>query len=107
MSRMPKQKPGRSKQDYGTPPEFIQAVEDRLKSNFAIDLAASHENAKAPVYITEEENSLVQDWADRLGLGVGLAQPALWTHRAVVEEGPWGFIGHEIWYWQNQLKRGE
>ncbi len=59
----PKQKPGRSKQDYCTPPEFIQAVKKRLGiGEFAVDLAASRENSVASVYFTEEMNSLTQSW---------------------------------------------
>lgn len=51
MSRMPVQKPGRSKQDYCTPPEFLEAVKRRLGiQEFACDLAASAENTVAPVY---------------------------------------------------------
>jgi phage N-6-adenine-methyltransferase len=59
---MPKQKPGKSKQDYTTPPEFIQACCNRLKINFfSMDLAASHENAIARTYFTEKEDSLNPD----------------------------------------------
>jgi DNA (cytosine-5)-methyltransferase 1 len=56
---MPRQKPGRSKQDYQTPPEFIAAVKRKLRiREFDIDLAASAENAQAESYIDEEINSL-------------------------------------------------
>lgn len=41
----PIQKPGRSKQDYGTPWEFIRAVERRW-GKLHVDLAAHSENAK-------------------------------------------------------------
>ena len=58
---MPAQKPGRSKQDYGTPAEFIAAVEKRW-GWMAVDLAASKENAKAPSYYTEADDSLAQNW---------------------------------------------
>lgn len=40
----PKQKPGRSKQDYGTPREFLDAVERRF-GKVAWDLAAHEGNA--------------------------------------------------------------
>ena len=41
---MPVQKPGKSKQDYCTPPEFLRAVEKRLGiKQFYIDLAANKE----------------------------------------------------------------
>lgn len=56
---MPKQKPGKSKQDYGTPPEFLAAVKNRLCiENFGIDLAASNENAVCPRYFNEAFDSL-------------------------------------------------
>ena len=60
---MPAQKPGKSKQDYQTPVEFIEAVKRRLGvSDFVIDLAADRHNTVAEAYITEEEDSLVTDW---------------------------------------------
>jgi hypothetical protein len=41
---MPKQKPGQSKQDYGTPPELVAAIERRFGA-LTWDVAASPENA--------------------------------------------------------------
>lgn len=58
---MPMQKPGRSKQDYGTPRALIKAVEKRFGA-LAWDLAATAENAKAPEFLTEEEDSLGIAW---------------------------------------------
>ena len=60
----PKQKPGRSKQDYGTPPEFLAAVKKRLAiDEFDVDLAASHKNTVVELsYYTKQDNALVQDW---------------------------------------------
>ncbi len=58
----PVQKRGRSKQDYGTPWEFIHACEDRF-GGIACDLAASKENTKGPTYYTREVNTLIQPWA--------------------------------------------
>lgn len=59
----PKQKPGKSKQDYETPWEFIRAVERRF-GKIAVDLAARADNAKAPNFVTPEQDSLsiVVDW---------------------------------------------
>lgn len=63
MAVMPVQKPGLSKQDYETPPEFIAAVKNRLGiSEFRIDLAADPFNTKAPEWIGEETNSLECNW---------------------------------------------
>lgn len=65
MTVMPIQKPGRSKQDYATPPEFIAAVKSLLDiSEFCIDLAADESNAQAIHYYTEEDDALVQDWTE-------------------------------------------
>lgn len=55
--QMPAQRPGRSKQDYGTPVSFIEAVERRF-GRLSIDLAATAENKKAPTWISPAENSL-------------------------------------------------
>ena len=63
---MPEQKPGKSRQDYATPSEFILAVQTRF-GHMDVDLAASSENAKAPVYVTEEQNSLATDWQQWTG----------------------------------------
>lgn len=70
----PKNKRGESKQDYGTPWEFIRAVEKRF-GKLTIDLAASADNSKAPVYIPEELDSLTQDWVHAIGDGIGWLNP--------------------------------
>ena len=58
----PKQKPGRSKQDYKTPPEFLEAVKKRFRiSEFALDLAASNGNNVCLEYYTKENDSLRKD----------------------------------------------
>lgn len=90
-SKMPEQKPGRSRQDYGTPKELLTAVQRRLKVNhFTVDLAASHENTVCELYFTEECNSLAQNWlvASRGGwawLNPPFADLAPWVTKAAVE----------------------
>lgn len=59
--RAPKQKPGRSKQDYSTPADFMEAVEKRF-GRMQVDLAATAENAKAKRFVTPEEDSLSLRW---------------------------------------------
>jgi phage N-6-adenine-methyltransferase len=60
---MPAQKPATSRQDYGTPPEFLQAVRDRLMiESFSVDLAADEINAVCHCFIHETEDSLKQEW---------------------------------------------
>lgn len=62
VGRATVQKPGRSKQDFGTPDEFIAAVERRF-GQIGFDLAASQENARAPVFFDEAADSLKQSWS--------------------------------------------
>lgn len=60
---MPAQKPGRSEQSVGTPAIFLDAARRRLGIvDFAIDLAADHQNSVCGLCFTEELNSLVQPW---------------------------------------------
>jgi phage N-6-adenine-methyltransferase len=79
MARMPVQKPGRSKQDYGTPREFISAVKNRLRiEEFSVDLAASAENTVVPgSYFDERFDSLRPEvtWNIRPGKWAWLNPP--------------------------------
>jgi phage N-6-adenine-methyltransferase len=67
--KMPAQKPATSKQDYGTPWEFIDTVEERF-GQLEWDLAASADNCvvrnqeggRSAQFFSEQENSLGQDW---------------------------------------------
>jgi phage N-6-adenine-methyltransferase len=53
------QKPGKSKQDWQTPPELLTAIKDRLDiDEFVVDLAASDTNAVAPIYYTKDNSAL-------------------------------------------------
>lgn len=61
--KMPAQKPGSSRQDYGTPRDFIAAVERRF-GKLHVDLAATKANAKAPRFVTPEEDSFSLQWHD-------------------------------------------
>ena len=65
---MPVQKPGKSRQDYGTPPDLLAAVRERLCIvDFRCDLAADSTNRVCVPYITEEQDSLVTDWPETKG----------------------------------------
>jgi phage N-6-adenine-methyltransferase len=86
---MPAQKPGRSKQDYGTPRDFLAAVRDFLAAverrfgRIAIDLAAREDNAKAPHFISPENDSLSGTWSI-------IAPRALaWLNPPFERIGPW------------------
>lgn len=76
----PAQKPGKSKQDYGTPRIFLDAVEKRF-GVIRHDLAASAENAVCADYFDEARNSLVQDWSVLRG--------TLWLNPPFGDIGPW------------------
>lgn len=76
----PRQKPGKSKQDYATPWKFIRAVEARFGA-LAWDLAANADNAKASEFYTEGDNSLLQPW-HRL-------QGNLWLNPPFGDIAPW------------------
>jgi phage N-6-adenine-methyltransferase len=79
---MPVQKPGKSKQDYGTPLEFIRAVEARF-GPLVCDLAASAENAKAPLYCDIERDSLTVSWSTEHPTG------NLWLNPEFADIDPW------------------
>jgi len=70
----------RSRQDYATPPEFIEAVEARFGA-LAWDLAASVENAKAPRHIDVATNSFSARWYSLGGL--------LWLNPPYNDITPW------------------
>lgn len=75
----PQQKPGKSKQDYRTPPEFLEAVARQFGA-IDIDLACRTDNMVAPLGIAhnKELDALAQDWAD----------PMYWNRDAnVIESG--------------------
>jgi len=82
--REPRQKPGRSKQDYATPADFIEAVVGRF-GPIAFDLSAHAENTKAEAYYGPgsllAEDSLTQDWT--------LLEGNLWLNPEFGDIAPW------------------
>lgn len=88
-ARMPAQKPGRSKQDYGTPWALIHAINRRF-GPLGGDLAAHRHNHKVASYLDESMNSLTVDWADWLAGGIGWLNPPFatispWAKKCVAE----------------------
>lgn len=85
----PIQKPGRSKQDYCTPPEFLLALKKRLAiEEFSIDLAADCDNRVTHLFYTEQDNALIQPWG-HIG-GWAYCNPPFahlepWVDKAAVE----------------------
>lgn len=81
--RGPVQKPrGESRQDWGTPWEFIAAVEKRF-GVLACDLACTTENAKAPhgLYFDRAVDSLSWNWSELGG--------NLWLNPPFADIDPW------------------
>lgn len=77
MSDMPAQRPRCSRQDYCTPPAFLDAVKARLDIvEFSMDLAASEANKVVPWvhgYYDEEMNALTRVW--KVGSGWNWCNP--------------------------------
>jgi hypothetical protein len=80
MSPVPKQKPGRSRQTYATPPAFIAAVKARLGiERFSHDFAADPSNRQAPTHFDEDTDAMTvprwedytNQWLDRPCLCIG------------------------------------
>jgi phage N-6-adenine-methyltransferase len=87
---MPKQKPGNSKQDYGTPKDLIAAIEKRF-GFLSVDLAARKDNAICPDFVTPEEDSLSVDWRKFGGtawLNPPYAKIAPWARKCAASAGP-------------------
>ena len=91
---MPVQKPGRSKQDYGTPWPFFEAVENKLlNAKFDVDLAAHAENTKVPGnFVNAERNSLALNWSTEFAGKLGWLNPefadlATWALKCKTEKG--------------------
>jgi phage N-6-adenine-methyltransferase len=90
---MPKQKPGKSRQDYETPQDLIDAIEQRF-GPLAFDLAAHAKNTKCKGYYNSRVDSLKQDWS--------LLKGNLWLNPPFARIGPWAEKCKEtVWYWQH------
>ena len=79
----PRQKPNRSEQTVSTPPEFLAAVSAQL-GPIAVDLAATRENAVAPIWIGPELDSLMAPWVFDVPRG-----SVLWLNPPFGRIGPW------------------
>jgi phage N-6-adenine-methyltransferase len=73
---------GQSKQDYATPPDFIQAVVRRF-GPLALDLAATASNAKAPLFFDIAQDALAQSWHRHAHEG------QMWLNPPFDSIGPW------------------
>jgi phage N-6-adenine-methyltransferase len=86
----PAQKPGRSRQDYRTPPAFLVAVKSYLGlDDFAFDFACTPENAVAPNHFYDAD-ALKMDWVAALGChGWG------WLNPPYADIRPWAQKAYE------------
>lgn len=87
----PRQKPGRSKQDYGTPPEFLAAVKALLGvADFDCDLAANHDNHVTETYLSVTGDAFAApSW--KFGVGWNFLNPPFskigpWVARVYAEK---------------------
>ena len=89
-SLMPRQRPGRSRQDYPTPSNFLDAVKRKFSvEKWSIDLAADDNNKVVPQYYGKGsclgEDSLVENWASWKGdlwLNPPFGNIELWVRKA-------------------------
>ena len=80
----------RSEQVVGTPWVFIAAVEAKF-GPLAWDLAATDENTKARRWITPEQDTFTQNWAELLEGGLGWLNPEFdpmrkWVEKCAIEQ---------------------
>jgi site-specific DNA-methyltransferase (adenine-specific) len=90
----PTVKRGRSKQDYGTPPDFIAAVVTRF-GGIHLDLAATRENRKADLFFSPEDDAFDHDWnqiTGNLWLNPPFADIKPWAAKCALTYGRRGFL---------------
>lgn len=83
-------KRGKSEQVVATPWEFIYAVELKF-GMLGVDLAATDDNHKAPVWITPERDTFTVDWTYILSGGLGWLNPEFdpmekWVAKCALEQ---------------------
>lgn len=79
---MPPQKPGRSKQDYQTPDDFMVAIRRRF-GLIVHDLAADNQNTQATSFYDEATNALNPTVGDIVSNWTIVAQSALCQYKPV------------------------
>ncbi len=88
----PEQKPGRSKQNYGTPENFMRAAKSYLGiERFVHDFAADRFNKKAATFFDEETDALsVPRWELTLRECGGVLDGSWgWLNPPFSKIGPW------------------
>ena len=85
----PKQKPGKSRQDYQTPIEFVRAVRGLLGIvDFDIDLAADTRNRVCREFYSQRKSAFDHTWRVRNGWN--------WCNPPFTKIGPWVERGLEM-----------
>ena len=83
--KMPAQKPGKSKQDYQTPKNLIDAIKKEYEiKQFRIDLAASKRNAQAQFFFSKKTDAFKQDWVKAIG-----SNGSAWLNPPYTNIGKW------------------
>jgi phage N-6-adenine-methyltransferase len=72
------------KDEFETPQWFYDLVNQDYR--FVVDICASRENAKSPVYISKEVDALKLDWAHDVAKGQKIA---FWMNPPYSDPGPW------------------
>ncbi|WP_130834291.1 phage N-6-adenine-methyltransferase [[Erwinia] mediterraneensis] len=75
------QTPPAHRDNWQTPPEIFAALNRDFR--FVADVAASAQNNLLPVYFTETDNALEQDWAGQLPIGI------VWCNPPYSDISPW------------------
>lgn len=74
------------RQDWATPDNFIEWLNDEMCLRFDLDAAASDDNHKAPSYFTVDDDGLNCDWWGRVWLNPPFGRELpLWLEKCVQE----------------------
>lgn len=77
---------GKSRQDYATPVEFIEAVKKKFHLyGFYLDAAADANNSKGRIYYDEAANGLLQPWESWTWCNPPYANIEPWVKKAWAE----------------------
>ncbi len=74
------------RQDWATPPPFLEWLAERFGFEPDLDPAAAAHNTKAPHYFTEAQNGLFQNWFGKVWINppFGAALPT-WIDKCILE----------------------
>lgn len=97
--------------DWSTPQDFYDALDDAF--SFTLDPCASRENTKCPLFFTELEDGLAQDWSKhRVFVNPPYSQIAAWMKKAYESSLAGALVvclipaRTDTRYWHNYAKKG-